>query len=93
MSSMFTVQNVKDTFFMNLNLYLCFALIQVRKLDAMFNAAMLAVNSCEKLHGCTSAHHTPCLQRRILDYFNKDDNCNVSNKMGQSRLVQVFICD
>ncbi|KAL5548713.1 hypothetical protein UlMin_003944, partial [Ulmus minor] len=57
---------------------------KVRKLDAMFNAAMFAVNSCEKLHGCWGAHLTPCLQRRILDYFNKDDNCDVSNKMGQS---------
>ncbi|KAL5552500.1 hypothetical protein UlMin_039901 [Ulmus minor] len=57
---------------------------KVCKLDAMFNAAMFAVNSCEKLHGCSGAHHTPCLQRRILDYFNKDDNCDVSNKMGQS---------
>ncbi|KAL5552486.1 hypothetical protein UlMin_039887, partial [Ulmus minor] len=86
---------------------------KVCKLDVMFNAAMFAVNSCEKLHGCcetpknsilsctarersgcyscSGAHHTPCLQRRILDYFNKDDNCDVSNKMGQSRLVQIFI--
>ncbi|KAL5552496.1 hypothetical protein UlMin_039897, partial [Ulmus minor] len=57
---------------------------KVCKLDAMFNTAMFAINSCEKLHGCSGAHHTPCLQRRILDYFNRDDNCDVSNKMGQS---------
>ncbi|KAL5552564.1 hypothetical protein UlMin_039965 [Ulmus minor] len=58
---------------------------KVHKLDAMFNAAMFAVSSCEKLLGCCGVQHTLCLQRRILDYFNKDDNCDVSNKMGQSR--------
>lgn len=57
----------------------------------MFNAAAFAVNLCEKLHGCCGAQHTPCLQRRILDYFNEnDDNYDLPNKMGQSRFVQIF---
>ncbi|XP_024025735.1 ATP-dependent DNA helicase Q-like 5 [Morus notabilis] len=60
---------------------------KVRKLDAMFNAATFALNSCEKLHGCCGAQHTPCLQRRILDYFNENyDNYDLPNKMGQSSL-------
>ena len=56
----------------------------------MFNAVLFAVNSCEKLHGCCGAQHTPCLQGRILDYFNENDNYNHSNNMGQSRFVHSF---
>ncbi|XP_059445043.1 ATP-dependent DNA helicase Q-like 5 isoform X2 [Corylus avellana] len=57
---------------------------KVRKLDAMFNAAAFAANVCEKMHGCYGCQHTPCLQRNILDYFNGEDNSDISNKMGQS---------
>jgi hypothetical protein len=56
----------------------------------MYNAAVFAVNVCEKMHGCYGCQHTPCLQRKILDYFNRDDNSDVSNKMGQSRLISIF---
>ncbi|PON64792.1 DNA helicase, ATP-dependent [Parasponia andersonii] len=69
---------------------------KVRKFDTMFNAATFAVNSCEKLQGCSGTQHTPCLQRRILDYFNENDNRNHPNKMGQSSLflradIKVFL--
>ncbi|KAF3431093.1 hypothetical protein FNV43_RR25823 [Rhamnella rubrinervis] len=57
---------------------------KVRKLDAMFNAAVFAVNECDKINGCSGVQHMPCLQRKILDYFSEDDNSNVPNKMGQS---------
>ncbi|KAK9276614.1 hypothetical protein L1049_006149 [Liquidambar formosana] len=57
---------------------------KVRKLDAMFNAAVFAVEECGKMHGCHGAQHTPCLQSKILDYFSVDDNSDVPNKMGQS---------
>jgi hypothetical protein len=56
----------------------------------MFNAAAFAVNVCEKMHGCYGCQHTPCLQRNILDYFNGEDNSDISNKMGQSRLMPIF---
>lgn len=57
---------------------------KVRKLDAMFNAAVFAVNVCKKMHGCYGCQHTPCLQKKIVDYFSGDDNSDVSSKMGQS---------
>nr|POF20420.1 atp-dependent dna helicase q-like 5 [Quercus suber] len=57
---------------------------KVRKLDTMFKAAVFAANVCEKKHGCFGSQHTPCLQKKILGYFNEDDNSDISNKMGQS---------
>ncbi|KAI9386659.1 hypothetical protein POPTR_010G056500v4 [Populus trichocarpa] len=57
---------------------------KVQKLDAMFNAAIFAVNDCEKMQGCHGTQHTPCLQRKILDYFKDDGRRDIPNKMGQS---------
>ncbi|XP_057421269.1 ATP-dependent DNA helicase Q-like 5 isoform X2 [Lotus japonicus] len=57
---------------------------KVRKMDAMFNAAYFAVNLCDKMHGCSNANHTPCLQRKILDYFAGVDNTDFCKKISQS---------
>lgn len=57
---------------------------KVRKMDAMFNAAYFAVNLCDKMNGCSSADHTPCLQRMILDYFAGVDNTDFCTKIGHS---------
>jgi len=79
-------------------IFLCYLLItpvyflnQVQKLDAMFNAAIFAVNDCEKMQGCHGTQHTPCLQRKILDYFKDDGRRDIPNKMGQSRWDWIFI--
>ncbi|KAA8529737.1 hypothetical protein F0562_034163 [Nyssa sinensis] len=65
---------------------------KVRKIDAMFNAADFAVKVCEKIHGCYDALHTPCLQRKILEYFDGDGGSDVPSKMGQSsRFLQADI--
>jgi ATP-dependent DNA helicase Q4 len=56
----------------------------------MFNAAVFAVNACEKMEDCSDAKQTLCLQRKILEYFNGDDDFDVPNKMGQSRLVKIL---
>ncbi|XP_050205582.1 ATP-dependent DNA helicase Q-like 5 isoform X2 [Mercurialis annua] len=58
--------------------------LKVRKLDAMYNAAVFSINKCDKMQGCSDADHTPCLQRKILDYFKDDSGCDISNKMRQS---------
>ncbi|KAG2706735.1 hypothetical protein I3760_05G116400 [Carya illinoinensis] len=57
---------------------------KVRKLNAMFDAVVFAVNGCEKMHGCYGCQHTPCLQRKIVAYFNGEDNSDISNKTGQT---------
>ncbi|KAK7399982.1 hypothetical protein VNO78_11180 [Psophocarpus tetragonolobus] len=57
---------------------------KVRKMDAMFNAANFALNQCDKMQGCSDANHTPCLQRKILDYFSGVENADFCKKIGQS---------
>nr|KYP52969.1 ATP-dependent DNA helicase Q4 [Cajanus cajan] len=57
---------------------------KVGKMDAMFNAAYFALNLCDKMQGCSGADHTPCLQRKILDYFSGVDNADICKKIGQS---------
>ncbi|KAG5236488.1 ATP-dependent DNA helicase family protein [Salix suchowensis] len=57
---------------------------KVRKLDAMFNAAICAVNDCEKMQGCHGTQHAPCLQRKILDYFKDDGRHDIPSKTEQS---------
>ncbi|GFY91533.1 DEAD/DEAH box RNA helicase family protein [Actinidia rufa] len=57
---------------------------KVQKIDAMFNAAAFAVQMCKKMNGCSHSQHTPCLQKKILDYFNGDDDSTIPKKMDQS---------
>ncbi|VFQ71468.1 unnamed protein product [Cuscuta campestris] len=57
---------------------------KVRKMDMMFNAAVSAVKGCDKVYGCDGYDHTPCLQRKILEYFKSNDDIDVPNKMAQS---------
>ncbi|PWA35038.1 DNA/RNA helicase, ATP-dependent, DEAH-box type, conserved site [Artemisia annua] len=65
---------------------------KVRKLDAMYNVALFAVKTCDRTSGCIDSEHTPCLQKKILDYFNADNDNNIPNKMGEtSRFLRADI--
>ncbi|KAK1403216.1 DNA helicase [Heracleum sosnowskyi] len=55
---------------------------KVKKLDAMYNAAVFAVKECDKMLGCNDC--TPFLQKKILEYFAANDGDEIPNKMGQS---------
>ncbi|KVH97845.1 hypothetical protein Ccrd_000060, partial [Cynara cardunculus var. scolymus] len=58
----------------------------------MFNAAVFAVKTCDRTSGCIDSQHTPCLQKKILDYFDSDDDSNIPNKMDQtSRFLRADI--
>ena len=59
----------------------------MRKIDAMFNASVFAVQECKKMNGCSGSQHTSCLQKKILEYFNGDDGNDIPIKMDQSRLA------
>ncbi|KAD4983244.1 hypothetical protein E3N88_19915 [Mikania micrantha] len=59
---------------------------KVQRIDAMYSAAVFAVKTCDRTNGCTGSQHTPCLQKKILDYFNTDNGNNISNNMVQTRL-------
>ena len=39
----------------------------------MFALANYAVKSCKRTSGCSGSQHTPCIQKRIIDYFSKND--------------------
>ncbi|KAK1683946.1 hypothetical protein QYE76_044794 [Lolium multiflorum] len=59
---------------------------KIRKLDAMFCLANYAVKSCKRTSGCSGSQHTPCIQKRIIDYFSRtegtpdDDYCTPLRK-------------
>ncbi|KAJ0495501.1 putative DNA helicase [Helianthus annuus] len=38
---------------------------KVRKVDAMFNAALFAVKTCDRTNGCTDSQHTPCVIHQV----------------------------
>ncbi|KAL0385395.1 UNVERIFIED_CONTAM: ATP-dependent DNA helicase Q-like 5 [Sesamum radiatum] len=58
---------------------------KVRKVDEVFNAATFAAKVCDNAHGCRMDQHTPCLQKKILEYFNRDDDVDVAIKTDQNR--------
>ncbi|KAI3795126.1 hypothetical protein L1987_37771 [Smallanthus sonchifolius] len=65
---------------------------KVRRVDAMFSAALFAVETCDRTNGCTSSQHTTCLQKKISDYFSADNDNNIPNKMVQtSRFLRADI--
>ncbi|CAA6660078.1 unnamed protein product [Spirodela intermedia] len=54
----------------DLTKWLClFEICKIRKLDAMFGAAMFAAKECKRTGGCSSSLHSECMRKRILDYF------------------------
>ncbi|KAG2409659.1 ATP-dependent DNA helicase [Vigna angularis] len=58
---------------------------KVQKMDAMFSAVYFALNLCDKMQGCSGTNHTPCLQRKILEYFSGVENADFCKKIdGQS---------
>ncbi|XP_020592591.1 ATP-dependent DNA helicase Q-like 5 [Phalaenopsis equestris] len=47
---------------------------KVQKLDEMLNLAHFALKECRGLDGCSGSVHTPCIQKRIVEYFCRDHN-------------------
>ncbi|KAL6562719.1 hypothetical protein OROGR_003726 [Orobanche gracilis] len=65
---------------------------KVRKLDAVNNAVTFAAKVCDNAFGCHKDQHTHCLQRTILEYFNRDGDCDVPIQMDRnSRFLQADI--
>ncbi|KAI3467672.1 hypothetical protein Pfo_024335 [Paulownia fortunei] len=57
---------------------------KVRKIDAVFNAATFTSKVCDSAHGCHKDQHTPCLQKKILEYFNGDGDADVPIQMDRN---------
>ena len=43
------------------------------KLDAMFALANFAVKGCQRADGCSGSQHTQCIQKKITEYFSKNE--------------------
>ncbi|TVU15483.1 hypothetical protein EJB05_39006, partial [Eragrostis curvula] len=46
---------------------------KIMKLEAMFALANFAVKGCQRTGGCSGSQHTPCIQKKIIEYFSKHD--------------------
>ncbi|XP_055810452.1 ATP-dependent DNA helicase Q-like 5 [Solanum dulcamara] len=57
---------------------------KVRKMDTMYDAAVFAVEACDKVHGCRGHQHTPCLQRKITEYFVNGTEVVIPKRIGGS---------
>ncbi|XP_020111458.1 ATP-dependent DNA helicase Q-like 5 [Ananas comosus] len=72
---------------------------KVQKLDAMFSVTSVAASECKRIHGCSGSHHTPCIQRKIMDYFCQthnilDDDFHTNNSGSSPYLradIKVFL--
>lgn len=54
-------------------------------MDTMYDAAVFATEACDKVHGCRDHQHTPCLQRKITEYFVNGTEVEVPKRIGGSR--------
>ncbi|XP_042048667.1 ATP-dependent DNA helicase Q-like 5 isoform X1 [Salvia splendens] len=57
---------------------------KVRKLDMVYNASVFAAKVCDKALGCNNDEHTPCLQRKIQEYFSGDCDADTHIQMDQN---------
>ncbi|KAM3358589.1 hypothetical protein P3S68_021522 [Capsicum galapagoense] len=53
-------------------------------MDTMYDAAVFAAEACDKVHGCRGHQHTPCLQRKIAEYFVNGTEVDVPKRIGGS---------
>ncbi|XP_047957839.1 ATP-dependent DNA helicase Q-like 5 isoform X3 [Salvia hispanica] len=58
--------------------------LKVRKLDMVYNASVFAAKACDKALGCNNDEHTPCLQRKIQEYFSGDCDADTHIQMDQN---------
>ncbi|KAL1550432.1 ATP-dependent DNA helicase Q5 [Salvia divinorum] len=57
---------------------------KVRKLDMVYSASVFAAKACDKALGCNNDEHTPCLQRKIQEYFSGDCDADTHIQMDQN---------
>uniref|UniRef100_A0A0E0DFF0 DNA 3'-5' helicase n=1 Tax=Oryza meridionalis TaxID=40149 RepID=A0A0E0DFF0_9ORYZ len=64
---------------------------KIRKLDAMFTLANFAVKGCKRTGGCSGSQHTPCIQKKIMEYFSKDDGTSENDCRTQLQKSSPFL--
>ncbi|CAO2042764.1 unnamed protein product [Urochloa humidicola] len=63
----------------------------IMKLDAMFALANFAVKGCQRTDGCSGSEHTQCIQKKIMEYFNKNKATSDNNYCAQSHKSSPFL--
>lgn len=59
----------------------------------MFALANFAVKGCKRTGGCSGSQHTPCIQKKIMEYFSKDDGTSENDcrtQLQKSRFLYSF---
>uniref|UniRef100_A0A0E0H2C5 DNA 3'-5' helicase n=1 Tax=Oryza nivara TaxID=4536 RepID=A0A0E0H2C5_ORYNI len=64
---------------------------KISKLDAMFAIANFAVKGCKRTGGCSGSQHTPCIQKKIMEYFSKDDGTSENDCRTQLQKSSPFL--
>ncbi|PKA57799.1 ATP-dependent DNA helicase Q-like 5 [Apostasia shenzhenica] len=92
----FTVVRKPDDFFsLATNLTTILSEIEkckVQKLDEMFEVANFTVKECNRIDGCSSMMHTPCIRKKVSEYFCKDSNVqpNFSSRIqNRGRYIEI----
>ncbi|AQK44368.1 ATP-dependent DNA helicase Q-like 5 [Zea mays] len=64
---------------------------KISKLDAMFDLANFAVKGCQRTDGCSGSQHTPCIQKKIIQYFSKNYSTSDSGQCTQPQRGSPFL--
>nr|CAB3487445.1 unnamed protein product [Digitaria exilis] len=64
---------------------------KIMKLDAMFAVANFAVKGCERTDGCSGSQHTQCIQKKIMDYFSKNEVTTYNDYLAQLHKGSPFL--
>ncbi|PWZ45770.1 ATP-dependent DNA helicase Q-like 5 [Zea mays] len=64
---------------------------KISKLDAMFDLANFAVKGCQRTDGCSGSQHTPCIQKKIIQYFSKNYSTSDSGQCTQPHRGSPFL--
>ncbi|GJN27232.1 hypothetical protein PR202_gb15233 [Eleusine coracana subsp. coracana] len=64
---------------------------KIMKLDAIFDLANFAVKGCQRTGGCSGSQHTPCIQKKIMDYFSKHDATSDNSNCSQMQKTSPFL--
>ncbi|CAN6228618.1 unnamed protein product [Urochloa humidicola] len=64
---------------------------KIMKLDAMFALANFAVKGCQRTDVCSGSEHTQCIQKKIMEYFNKNKATSDNNYCAQSHKSSPFL--
>ncbi|RLM73060.1 ATP-dependent DNA helicase Q-like 5 [Panicum miliaceum] len=64
---------------------------KIMKLDAMFALANFAVKGCQRTDGCSGSQHTQYIQKKITEYFSKNEATSDNDYRAQPHKSSPFL--